>query len=245
MRKIILLLLVLPVNLWAQTDGCQLPNATISDCPPKYIPKPVVPSRDTRNQIDAYLNGDLKVAVKAEDDAVHALRAANLLLNGDQGVIYRYPDYYKAHKGKTQEEYTADIRDRERDLKAATNAQYAAHNEAIRMTVIAYGLTPPITDFSREKGLLSSVTSMPAWSLRYSEREFCPDEGKWKCRKLKDEEIADDIEKRNAKFGPHGLKGGSRVAETDGSTGAISVYRQAFDSPEALAVKIPMRPPIG
>lgn len=106
----------------------------------------------------------------------------------------------------------------------AVRANFAAHNAAIVKAVEVYELTPPNIDFTRDSRAALNNTSR-SWLPRYSIRERVNRE-------------TGGPRRRNTKELEEEKQDGGASQATTWDNGEISLFNQAFKSPEELAITI-------
>lgn len=198
--------LLMTANVQAQNNiTCADPNAEVSRCPDNYMPKVLVPSLGDKGHVIHAI----EAAKIASEDEIFQLRELNRLKSNISGDPNRDGDYVRQLQV----------------VQSATKAKYDLYNEAIRVAVAVYGLTPPIRDFNGDPRAAVG-TNGKGWLPRYSERETY-DAALGRFRPRTNEELAEERTRNGAVIG--GLTW---------ARGEISLFSQAFDNPDDLAVLI-------
>ncbi len=196
----------------AQTSrNCASPDAEVSACPENYLPNMVAPSTGAKQSV---INAIAKrnLAVAAEDMAKAKLADLKLAAKDDP----EDGDYVKQLQV----------------VQAATKEKYDLSNEAIRLAAVVYNLTPPVPDFSGDPRA-SVLTTVKPWLPRYSEREKY-DEALGRYRPRTKPELKAEAEKSQSVIGG----AGSVAAAQTWANGEISMFGQAFNDPDDLAILI-------
>lgn len=204
--------LIMAASAQAQTSrNCADSNAEVSACPENYLPKLIIPSTSSKQGIFIAIAA-ANVAKAAETAALSELARLKEAANDDP----------------KDGEYVKQLR----VVQAATKETYDLSNEAIRLTVAAYNLTPPVPDFTGDPRASVLMTAKP-WLPRYSEREkYDEDLGRYRIRDKK--ELAEEAAKSQAAIGG----AGSVAAAQTWTNGEISMYSQAISDPDDLAILI-------
>lgn len=225
MKALFIGAILLTSPLRAQPGG----TCSVADCSGNFMPPPVPPTSAGRNKVRVALAN--AVAAKAIEDA--AARKLDERLNI---IRFEVESHWKFRfiGGAKEAVRAAALSDpeyltRQKALRVATNETYKAHNAAIGEAMTAYGLTPPVTDFTGDPRAASVNMAAVPWLPHYSRHEIRDKSGQWAKRDVKDlnTEAAE-----NANFG-----GGVMAARTRGN-GVIELYSQAFLSPDELAINI-------
>lgn len=197
----------------AQTSrNCADSNAEVSACPGNYLPQVVIPSAsDKQAVIDALAK--MGQAVIVEDDAYKQLARIKSRIEGDP---HQDGDYVKQLQV----------------VQFATTKKYDLANDAIRLAVAAYSLTPPVGDFTGDPRA-AALTTVKPWIPRYSEREIY-DDASGRFRRRTPEELRSEAAKSQAAIGGAGNVAAARTW----SKGEISMFDQAFQNPDDLATLI-------
>lgn len=204
--------LMLAAAAQAQTSrNCTDSNAEVSACPGNYLPQVAAPSAgDKQIVIDALAK--VERAKTTEEAAIKRLAELRSIAKGDP----RDGDYVKQLQV----------------VQSATKVKYDLANDAIRLTVAVYNLTPPVADFTGDPRASVLTTAKP-WLPRYSERETY-DEVLGRYRPRTAEELRKEAAKSQSAIGGSGIVAAARTS----AKGEISMFSQAFEDPDDLAALI-------
>ena len=190
--------LLMASEVQAQTStNCADSNAEVSACPEKYLPQLVVPT------------------LAEKQSRINAIAAANSAAADQKAAIDKLDDL-KLNVGPEDSDYVKQLQ----VAQTATAEKYDLYNEVIRLAVIFYKLTPPVSDFTGDSRAALGPPAKP-WLPRYSEREKF-ENGHFRMRN--DKELKAET----------AMNGGPAGARTWGQ-GEILMFSQAFTNPDVLA----------
>lgn len=212
-----LLLSTLVSLAWAQgTPPCVPPNDGPIMCPEKYMPKPASPP-----------------TVSERDSVIKAIQKVSAARNAERAAIKELEK--NLAKASEDPEKIEIARQAYRDLKALTEAKYAACDEAIHLAMIAYDLVPPNVDLSGPSGLPAERYKVLTWYPRYSEKEkWDPKTGFWRARTPS--EIEMEKAENSIMVGGMPVSAGATRAKTRWD-GSIAIFQSAFfteDNPDII-----------
>lgn len=172
-------------------------SASIVESPEDFYPKPLPLSK-----VPEMKRFDIRLA-RDNADAAEKREKAALAKLADAAEL------------DTALRYAEEAR-KERALK------YKLYNDALRMTVDAFGLRPPVADFSQAAGLLPAARSIEPWRPRYSEQEKYDEERRaWRQRR------------------PSEKAGSKAPSALTWDTGRISMFSDGFQGePRDIAIVI-------
>lgn len=216
-----------------QTDPCNLPSPSVSQCPARHLSVPSIPATIPQTATDAVRQAD--DAIKLERAAVHLwLEARKEFLNAQKELKESWALFNRDEKRTKYDQATRDYRSAAEAYSKARAASDLAANAAVTEVSAVFGLTPPNPDLN-----LTQPASHPLarWNPAFSRKEKKdPDTGNW--RMLRPSEYEAEVRRLAANSNPSAPAMGPDMAVTVSYDGEIRVYGAAFSTPESLAATI-------
>mgnify|MGYP001577876668 FL=1 len=223
-------LLSLSVRAAAQpTARCAPPYDDVISCPERYRPKPTSASKKDKDDINKWLL-KVRTAEAAEKTAYDVVETARKAANAANSSSAKVETYLKELK----------------NAKIATDTKYLLANETIQRVNAAYGLTPPVKDFTQDARLLNANRAILPWRTKYSEQErYDSQERRWK--RLSSESLQQEAVNNSVLVDGKSVSLGV-AAGTTFPNGRISLYSVLFEfqnpapykSGSDLTIPVPM-----